>query len=218
MTKKFNTPPGWPEAPDGWLPPEGWQPDPSWPPAPPGWNFVLGPADPDTLWSAKGLTMTGIGGGTYRLTSTLLYFEKGIVSTNAQQVPVAHILDVDMRQAMMQKARGVGNVLVHVQRTNSVELVILEDVPEPREAVAIINETARVARLREQMLHNTHHYAGAMAHPPVVMAAPVAPAAPAAPAPVDPMEQLRRLGELREAGVVTDNEFSAKKAEILARL
>ncbi|GIE55649.1 hypothetical protein Aoc01nite_10510 [Actinoplanes octamycinicus] len=39
-----------------------------------------------------------------------------------------------------------------------------------------------------------------------------------APAAVDPMEQLRRLGELREAGVVTDDEFAAKKSEILARL
>ncbi|MEU8664110.1 PH domain-containing protein [Actinoplanes philippinensis] len=216
MAKKFNPPPGWPEAPGGWLPAEGWQPDPSWPPAPPGWQLVVELGDPDTLWSAKGMTLTGLGGGKYRLTSTLLYFEKGIVSTNAQQVPVAHIIDVDMRQAMVQKARGVGNVLVHVQRASSIEIVVLEDVPEPRTAVAIINETARLGRLREQQLHNTHHYAGMAAHQPMAMAAPAATAA--APAPVDPMEQLRRLGELRQAGLVTDDEFTSKKSEILARL
>lgn len=34
----------------------------------------------------------------------------------------------------------------------------------------------------------------------------------------DPMEQLRKLGELRDAGVVSDAEFEAKKAELLARL
>lgn len=210
----FNPPPGWPEAPEGWLPPEGWQPDPSWPAAPPGWELVFDLPDPDTLWTARGLTLTGFGGGKYRLTPTLLFFEKGILSTTAQQVPVAHITDVDMRQAMVQKARGVGHVLVHVQRANRVELVVLEDVPEPRAAVAIINETARAARLREQMLHNTHHFAGAASHLPAAMPGPAAATAVTP----DPMDQLRRLGELREAGVVTDDEFAAKKADILARL
>lgn len=36
---KFNTPPGWPPPPAGWVPDATWSPDPSWPPAPPGWNF-----------------------------------------------------------------------------------------------------------------------------------------------------------------------------------
>lgn len=37
----FHVPPGWPPAPAGWVPPEGWQPDPSWPPAPAGWVWWL---------------------------------------------------------------------------------------------------------------------------------------------------------------------------------
>lgn len=41
-------------------------------------------------------------------------------------------------------------------------------------------------------------------------------AAPAAPAPADPLEQLKKLGELHATGVLTDAEFAAKKAEILA--
>lgn len=36
---KFNTPPGWPPPPAGWVPDSQWRPDPSWPPAPAGWNF-----------------------------------------------------------------------------------------------------------------------------------------------------------------------------------
>ncbi|MCF6506585.1 DUF4041 domain-containing protein [Blastococcus sp. MG754426] len=36
---RFNSPPGWPPPPPGWVPPEGWVPDPTWPPAPPGWEF-----------------------------------------------------------------------------------------------------------------------------------------------------------------------------------
>lgn len=34
----------------------------------------------------------------------------------------------------------------------------------------------------------------------------------------DAIEQIRRLGELREAGLVTPEEFEAKKAELLSRL
>jgi putative oligomerization/nucleic acid binding protein len=41
---------------------------------------------------------------------------------------------------------------------------------------------------------------------------PPAPAAPAA----DPLEELKKLGELKAAGVLTDAEFEAQKAKILA--
>lgn len=36
--------------------------------------------------------------------------------------------------------------------------------------------------------------------------------------PADIAEQIRRLGELHQAGLVTDDEFSAKKAQLLAEL
>jgi hypothetical protein len=45
----------------------------------------------------------------------------------------------------------------------------------------------------------------------------VAPATPAAAAP-DVMDQLKKLGELRDAGVLTPEEFETKKAELLKRL
>jgi hypothetical protein len=37
-------------------------------------------------------------------------------------------------------------------------------------------------------------------------------------APTDPIEQLRRLAELRDAGVITESEFDAKKTELLSRI
>jgi hypothetical protein len=43
------------------------------------------------------------------------------------------------------------------------------------------------------------------------------PQQPAAAAPAeDPLEQLKKLGELKAAGVLTDAEFEAQKAKILA--
>ena len=43
-----------------------------------------------------------------------------------------------------------------------------------------------------------------------------APPPPAAPSTDDKLEQLKQLGELKEAGVLTDAEFEAQKAKILA--
>ena len=48
-------------------------------------------------------------------------------------------------------------------------------------------------------------------------AAPTA-ASAAPPTPDTPVEQLKKLGELRDAGILTPEEFDAKKAEILARM
>lgn len=48
-----------------------------------------------------------------------------------------------------------------------------------------------------------------------------APAPAPAPAPQSggtPVEQLRRLAELRDAGILSEEEFTSKKAEILARM
>jgi hypothetical protein len=42
------------------------------------------------------------------------------------------------------------------------------------------------------------------------------PAAPAAPSTEDKLDQLKQLGELKTAGVLTDAEFEAQKAKILA--
>jgi hypothetical protein len=43
-----------------------------------------------------------------------------------------------------------------------------------------------------------------------------APPAPAAPAQPDKLEQLKQLGELKASGVLTEAEFEAQKAKILA--
>jgi len=50
--------------------------------------------------------------------------------------------------------------------------------------------------------------------------APPGPAAPAGPpaAETDPMEQIRKLAELRDAGILSNEEFESKKAEILGRI
>lgn len=41
---------------------------------------------------------------------------------------------------------------------------------------------------------------------------------PAPPAATDPFDQIRRLAELRDQGIITDEEFASKKAELLDRI
>ena len=185
--------------------------------------------DPEALWQSTGRPLTGIGAGRYRLTRHYLFFEKGALRTDSQQVPISAVVDVDVRQSMSQKARGVFTVVVHIQRARGIEIVTMDDIPDGREAQRLINETAHQARLAIQQHTNTHRYenthlVGHVGQVPGVQV-PNVPAAlpPGAPqqttdADSDPIEQLRRLGELKDAGIVTEEEFTAKKAEMLKRL
>jgi hypothetical protein len=66
--------------------------------------------------------------------------------------------------------------------------------------------------IMDQVLGGSAHAAAPAA------AAPAAPAAPEAPSGDALIEQIRKLGELRDAGILTPEEFESKKADLLGRL
>lgn len=167
-----------------------------------------------TVWSAVGKPVTGIGAGRYRMDAHYLYFEKGTLRTDSQQVPIAQVIDVDVKQSMTQKARGIFTLTVHIQRGASVEVVLMDDIPNGREAQRQINEAGHAARNAIQQRQNTMRYEGNYPGAPAPAAAPT----PVAAAGPDAMTQLRELGALKEAGILTEDEFVAKKAEILSRM
>ena len=70
----------------------------------------------------------------------------------------------------------------------------------------------------EFRLDEVAHVVGRMAVPPPLLPASPASAPGSTPPNPDVLEQLRKLGDLRKAGVLTDAEFEAKKAELLGRL
>jgi hypothetical protein len=176
--------------------------------------------DPDAIWQAVGKPVTGIGAGKYKLTAHYLFFEKGTLRTDSQQVPIGSVLDVDVRQSMTQKARGVGTVLVHIQRPTRIEVVAMEDIPNFREGQQAINEVSHKARLAIQRNQNTMRYEGTpLGHVPHAQpqASESSSPSPATAAP-DYIEQLTKLGQLRDAGVLSEDEFQAKKTDILRRM
>jgi hypothetical protein len=148
-----------------------------------------------------------------------LFFEKGTLRTDSQQIPLAMIVDVDARQTMTQKARSVGSVFVHVQRSNGAhEVAILDDLPDFRDAVARINDASRQARYHAHTILNTQHinYHGTPQSAPATHIPPQS--APTRPPADEIFAQIERLGDLRDKGFITGEDFEQKKAELLARL
>lgn len=62
MGLRYNPPPGWPPAPEGFTPGPGWQPDPSWPPPPPGWQLWVNDDEPAGSGWGSAATPGGYGG------------------------------------------------------------------------------------------------------------------------------------------------------------
>ena len=242
MAWKFNPPPGWPKSPDNWVPAKDWKPDSSWPPAPDGWQFWLeaGPATaspqpqvsasvsadrlagfrrPGDLWAAIGKPLTGIGAVKVRMDNVHLFVERGVISTDAQQIPLAWVMDVDAAQSPPQKMRGLGTIRVRINRGGTVETMVLNDLEDFRIGVETINRAAREARLAETRLQHTQHlnYAG---HPAQgAVPAQVQQVAPAVrPSSDEILSNIERLGRLHQAGALTDEEFANKKAELLRQL
>jgi hypothetical protein len=56
MAKRYNPPPNWPAAPEGWAPGPGWQPDPAWGPPPNGWKLYVD----DRNWFMRHKILTGL--------------------------------------------------------------------------------------------------------------------------------------------------------------
>lgn len=168
------------------------------------------------IWVAVGKPLKQFGGGRYRLNSEFLFFEKGVARTNAQQIRVAFITDIQLIQSISQKARKVGTLkLTATHPTGQVEYVEIEDIPDPKATRSIILETANHARNAERARNQTQF----MQHSgtPASMAPPAQPQSQSA-VNDDIMGKLKQLGELREAGILSDAEFEAKKQELLKRL
>ena len=90
-------------------------------------------------------------------------------------------------------------------------------------ATAVSNRVSRrqanrwAASEQQQVEHEAYQqqqYQQQYAPPPQQYAPP--PAAPAAPDMDDKIEKLTKLGQLRDQGILTDAEFEAQKAKILA--
>ena len=214
---RFNRPPGWPPAPEGWTPPDGWKPDPSWPPVPPGWVLWLPepPASVERPTQAKGnLARPEPANGTIyakghngRVTfdgQLVTLSRKGFIARTQvgkgeKRIPIKQIVAVQWKPA--------GLLMGYIQFT-------ISGGNEVRSQFGRQNFDAN----RDENSVTFMRYDQA---PFETLRSAVESAIGAAPSdnpPAhDPLDQLRKLGELRDAGILSGAEFEQQKAFLLSR-
>lgn len=142
------------------------------------------------------------------MTEHYLFFERGTLSTKAQQICTHEIFDVDAMQTMTQKARGVGTIVLYAIRSGSGarERVELVDVGQFREGVAALNRVSQAARENLRMKQQTQHvnYTG-------VSGVATSPSPPQ----MDLNAELEKLANFKERGLLDDEEFAAAKRKLL---
>ena len=96
---------------------------------------------------------------------------------------------------------------------NGMSQLVLDNIEDPFGVRDLLNPLVSEARAKKQMLTQTQYVQHSGAMPGVV---PGAPAAPQAGAPaVDIADQLRKLAELRDQGILTEEEFAVQKQRLL---
>ncbi|WP_166509570.1 PH domain-containing protein [Blastococcus sp. TF02-8] len=191
--------------------------------------------DPSTLWFGESrnaaTSAAGISKARYRITKDRVWIESGLLGTRTESVPLWAVKDIDVRQAVWQRGNDVGDVVLtledasyaattdmfnlsgNVEGTTTGQ-VVLDNIESPYAVVDLLSPLISEARQKKtverqsQYLHVNPGMAGA------AFGAPAAPPPTPAPQP-DLVEQLRKLGELRDAGILTEEEFAAQKAKVL---
>ena len=183
--------------------------------------------DPNTIWVGErksvGTSAIGVSATRYRITRDKIYVESGLMSSVSEQVPLWAVLDVDVRQNLMQRGKNIGDVAVMIDTAlypgHSGAELLLDNIEDPFTVRDLLNEHVGEARAKKQMLTQTQylqHSGPAFGAPTPGYGAPAAPAPPAAAAsPVDVADQLRKLAQLRDEGILSEEEFAAQKQKLL---
>lgn len=177
--------------------------------------------DPNTLWvgekKSAGTSAIGVSTTRYRITRDKIYVESGLMNSVSEQVPLWAVLDVDVRQNLMQRGKNIGDVAVMIDTAqypgHSGAELLLDNIEDPFSVRDLLNQHVSEARAKKQMLTQTQY----LQHSGPAFGAQAAPATPAgAPAaPVDIADQLRKLAELRDQGILSEEEFALQKQKLL---
>ncbi len=175
--------------------------------------------DEQVLWEGTKQSLTNLASGgkvieaTYKITTQFIYVDEGVLRGSSEQIPLWAVKDLDVKQSIVQKTRGVGDVVIdceHSEYTGRTRIVF-DSVKEPKTVRDLINQHSKMARLDKQRIDQTVTYLGTPVGAPVAAAPPSTQAA-------DPIERVTKRADLYKykAGVLTDEEFAAQKAKLLA--
>lgn len=128
------------------------------------------------------------------VTSDRLIFRSGVLSKQGRDIPLERVNDIASSQTFFERLIGAGDLLIESAGERGQQT--FTDVPHPD---AVTQEIYR------QMEANAARAAGARP-------GPTAPATPSVP------EQIAALADLRDRGAISEEEFQAKKADLLQRM
>ena len=146
------------------------------------------------------------------VTNRRVIFRRGVVSKAGYEIPIDRVQDVGYRQSVLQRMVGAGDLLV--QSSASEGQTAIRDIPNP----VRLNEL--ITQARDGTLPTSQP--AAEATPPPAVAPPPQSASPSAQPTPPPssgkstIEQLEILANLHAKGALTDEEFAAQKAKLLA--
>lgn len=183
--------------------------------------LMMTPSSNIVLWEGTSADLTSLATGgrvtaaSYRVTEDAVVFASGVLSPREEVVPLWAVRDVDLAQKMTQKVRAVGDLTLKIDdsaaATYGQHRLVLKSIAEPQAVKQLILDQANKVRnewnTRRQQQTIERNRAGA---------AQVFAGQPAAAAPADDlMAELTKLGEMKQAGLLTDEEFAAAKAKLL---
>jgi hypothetical protein len=185
-------------------------------------------------WAALILVVIGIAGlvwgaltfrsQEYVITSRRLIHAEGVINKKASDSSLEKINDAILVESVFGRIFGFGNLEVLTASESGIEqLRMLRDAKEFKKAMLEAKHELELELTRPTMPPvRAADPAPAPAPAPMPEPAPAAPAAPAPTPEVDTADEiadaLARLGDLRDKGIISPEEFEAKKTELLGRL
>ena len=187
------------------------------------------------LWEGTTSDLTSMASGgrltsaAYKITEDAIIFASGVVSSREETVPLWAVRDVDYAQSIAQRTRGVADLTLKLdpqaEQHYGQRVLVLRAIKDAKRVRDIVLQQANIVRnYWNQRLHDRdieQRRAGAMnigtsasAPEPAAQSAPQHVPEPAGGD--DFMAKLGKLAKLKQAGLLSDDEFAAAKAKLLA--
>ena len=144
------------------------------------------------------------------LTSDRVMSRSGVLSKTGIEIPLERINTIFFHQRILERMFGLGDLEIESASKDGAQR--FEDIKNPSR---VQNEIYQQMEANEIKLAD--RISGGINAAHAAQAPPAAPAAPGAPAASVP-EQIEHLARLRDQGLLSEDEFQAKKTELLGRM
>lgn len=138
---------------------------------------------------------------------------EGLVQRRSSETLLASVSDVKLNVGFIGKSLGYGDLRIFTQ-SGDAGADDFRTITEP----AAFRNAMMTIKVQDLVANRSAPGHVAAAAPVAASPAPVAPVAPAPSDAADQAARLVKLAELRDQGVISPEEFEAKKTEILARM